>query len=104
MIKRFAFETVRSALTRQAAIVLIGSQQVGKTTLAIEISDLSESLYLDLESRKDRNRLDDPVSFLTVNKDKLIVWMKSIVCLSYSRNYGASLMKADVRESAQTGF
>jgi uncharacterized protein len=73
MIKRFAYETVKSALERQAAVALIGPRQVGKTTLAIEIAELSESLYLDLESRKDRNRLDDPISFLTANEEKLIV-------------------------------
>ena len=73
MIKRFAYKIVQSALERQAAVALIGPRQVGKTTLAIEISELSESLYLDLESRKDRNRLDDPISFLTANEEKLIV-------------------------------
>jgi uncharacterized protein len=73
MIHRFAYENVQSALSRQAAVALIGPRQVGKTTLALEIAATTESLYLDLEAKKDRARLDDPISFLTANEDMLIV-------------------------------
>ena len=73
MIQRLAYNEIQAALSRQAAVALIGPRQVGKTTLALEVAATTDSLYLDLESRKDRARLDDPISFLTSNEDKLIV-------------------------------
>lgn len=40
MILRQALDQVRSALSRQAAVALLGPRQVGKTTLALEGIDL----------------------------------------------------------------
>lgn len=39
MIPRKALPLVRQALARQAAVVLIGPRQVGKTTLAVELGE-----------------------------------------------------------------
>lgn len=61
MISRKASATVIDALDRQAAVALIGPRQVGKTTLALAIAEDRPSLYLDLESSEDRNKLADPV-------------------------------------------
>lgn len=73
MIERKIYTTVRQALNRQAAVALIGPRQVGKTTLAFEISNEMPSLYLDLEATEDRNKLSDPVLFLSTYEDKLVI-------------------------------
>ena len=73
MITRHITTTVQKALNRQAAIALIGPRQVGKTTLAYELADTRPSLYLDLESPADRNKLSDPELFLGQHEDKLVI-------------------------------
>src|SRR5688500_7767184 len=73
MIPRRVSSLVRQALARQAAVALIGPRQVGKTTLALEISEETDALYLDLESREDRNKLSDPVLFLKAYEDRLVI-------------------------------
>ena len=73
MIPRRATQSVRTALGRQAAVALIGPRQVGKTTLALDIADSTGALYLDLESRADRQRLADPALFLGEFEDRLVV-------------------------------
>lgn len=60
-------------MSREAAVALIGPRQVGKTTLALAIAEKRPSLYLDLESRQDRERLDDAEAYLRLHADKLIV-------------------------------
>ena len=58
------------------AVVLLGARQVGKTTIAKKIAELSnkEFIYLDLESIKDVNKLnDDPETFFAYHEDKLII-------------------------------
>jgi predicted AAA+ superfamily ATPase len=64
---------VQRALKRQAAVALIGPRQVGKTTLALEIGQTYDALYLDLEDRDDRNRLANPVLFLDNFEDRLVI-------------------------------
>jgi predicted AAA+ superfamily ATPase len=56
-----------------AAVALIGPRQVGKTTLAIELSRSRNALYLDLEDRDDRERLANPVLFLDNFADRLVI-------------------------------
>jgi len=73
LIKRRAFQTVKTALSRQAAVALIGPRQVGKTTLALEIVAGSDALYLDLESRTDRDKLAEPELFLNEYEDRLVI-------------------------------
>jgi hypothetical protein len=73
MITRHITATVQQALNRQAAVALIGPRQVGKTTLAHELADTRPSLYLDLESAADRNKLSDPELFLGQQEDKLVI-------------------------------
>lgn len=73
MITRYYLQTVKKALTRQSAVVLIGPRQVGKTTLSLEILKEHPGLYLDLESTLDRNKLADPVLFLQAHQDKLVI-------------------------------
>ncbi len=73
MIKREIYQKVEQALARQAAVALIGPRQVGKTTLALAIAKKRKTVYLDLEARKDREKLRDPELFLTKNEDQLVI-------------------------------
>ena len=73
MITRHITATVQQALNRQAAVAIIGPRQIGKTTLAYELADARPSLYLDLESPADRNKLRDPELFLGQQEDKLVI-------------------------------
>jgi predicted AAA+ superfamily ATPase len=74
MIRRRALALVDEALSRQAAVALLGPRQVGKTTLALEIAATRPgAVYLDLESREDRAKLSDPVSFLRAHEERLVV-------------------------------
>ena len=46
---------------------------MGKTTLALALAEESEALYLDLESRADRDKLSDPELFLRGYEDRLVI-------------------------------
>ncbi|MGA7982734.1 MAG: ATP-binding protein [Chromatiaceae bacterium] len=73
MIPRLVKLQVEDALRRQAAVALTGPRQVGKTTLALEIGQASDALYLDLEDRDDRNRLTSPALFFESFEDRLVI-------------------------------
>jgi predicted AAA+ superfamily ATPase len=73
MIPRRALSTVQDALSRQAAVALIGPRQVGKTTLAHAVAAQQPSVYLDLESSQDRAKLADAALFLDSFEDRLVV-------------------------------
>jgi len=73
MINRLIIPKVEQALARQAAVALIGPRQVGKTTLAFALANKRSAIYLDLESRTDRDKLSDPELFLRQYEDRLVV-------------------------------
>lgn len=73
MIPRVITSEIRDALARQAAVALLGPRQVGKTTTALEIGDAQDALYLDLEDRDDRNKLENPSLFLEAAEDRLVI-------------------------------
>lgn len=73
MIPRRVQDSVLKALGRQAAVALMGPRQVGKTTLAFSLAEEMDSLYLDLEDMGDREKLSDPVLFLSQYEDRLVV-------------------------------
>ena len=73
MIPRRASDHVRRALRRQAAVALIGPRQVGKTTLAVDIGEGMDALYVDLQSSEGRRQLAEPGLFLRAHEDRLIV-------------------------------
>lgn len=60
-------------LAQAPAVALLGARQVGKTTLAKKVAKSKNSLYLDLESPEDLLKLSDPISFLSLNEDKLVI-------------------------------
>lgn len=73
MYQRIANQVVLSALERQAAVVLLGPRQVGKTTLAMEIAKQRPSVYLDLEREADRQILTEPDLYLDEQVGKLVI-------------------------------
>lgn len=73
MIIRNSIHDLKRALMRQAAVGIIGPRQVGKTTLALTVTQDQPSLYLDLESKADRDKLSDPELFLKLHTDQLVI-------------------------------
>jgi predicted AAA+ superfamily ATPase len=73
MIKRRIEIAVKEALQRSPSVALIGPRQVGKTTIALNISESIPSLYLDLESRLDLEKVRDIAAFHADNSDKLFI-------------------------------
>ena len=73
MIERKIRKNIEKALERQPAVAIIGTRQVGKTTLALDIAKDRNSLYLDLESYVDREKLNDPIFFFNQYEDNLII-------------------------------
>jgi len=73
MIARRIRSDIEKALNRQPAVAIIGTRQVGKTTIALDIAESRKSLYLDLESYEDRDKLQDPILFLNQYEDRLII-------------------------------
>jgi hypothetical protein len=73
MFKRTLEIALRDALERAPAVALLGPRQVGKTTLALEITANTDALYLDLESERDRAKLADPEAYLGAHSDKLVI-------------------------------
>lgn len=72
-ISRNCENQIKKHLTSFPCVALLGSRQVGKSTLAKRIiANISNSLYLDLEDPRDLNKLNDPLAFLEANNDHLI--------------------------------
>jgi hypothetical protein len=73
MIERRLTSVVDQRLGEAPAVVLLGARQVGKTTLALEISRRYSAVYLDLESEADRARLSEPELYLADRMDRLVI-------------------------------
>ena len=73
MYRRNTQESVITALESQAAVVLLGPRQVGKTTLALEIAAQRPSVYLDLERDADRQILTEPDLYLDEQAGRLVI-------------------------------
>jgi predicted AAA+ superfamily ATPase len=73
MYKRKTQKFVQSSLESQAAVVLLGPRQVGKTTLALDIASERPSVYLDLEREADRQILTEPDLYLDEQAGKLVI-------------------------------
>ena len=73
MIPRRTLGMLQAALDRQAAVVLTGPRQVGKTTVAQTIAETTKALYLDLEATADRAKLSDAALFLRGYEDSLVI-------------------------------
>ena len=73
MIKRRLQQQLLEQLAQSPAVALLGPRQVGKTTLAFELAKTRPSIYLDLESEADRNKLTEPEAYLSAHQDKLVI-------------------------------
>ena len=73
MIERRIEKIVVEALLRSSSVALMGPRQVGKTTIALNISETIPSIYLDLENTLDLQKVHDIAAFHEDNSDKLII-------------------------------
>ena len=73
LINRRIADRLRTLLDESPAVALLGPRQVGKTTLAQDLGEGRDSLYLDLESDADRAKLSDPELYLVAHEDKLVI-------------------------------
>jgi Predicted ATPase (AAA+ superfamily) len=75
MIKRLLYQRLEELIPDFPAIAILGSRQVGKTTLAQALAENfgQESIYLDLESPIDRAKLAEPEQYFELNDGKLII-------------------------------
>jgi predicted AAA+ superfamily ATPase len=73
MLPRRLSARLNHSLRHSPAVVLLGSRQVGKTTLALEIAQTRPSVYLDLEDEADRARLSDPVRYFADHERELVI-------------------------------
>lgn len=74
MFDRHLLPLLTEELQHSPAIALLGPRQVGKTTLALEVAKTTPSIYLDLESERDRAKLTQPELYLTDHLDKLVIF------------------------------
>ncbi|MBT4921818.1 MAG: ATP-binding protein [Rickettsiales bacterium] len=73
MLKRFITYRLEKAITNTASVALLGTRQVGKTTLAFEVAKSRSAIYLDLESPEDLLKLNNASAFFALHADKLII-------------------------------
>ncbi len=75
MIKRLITQRILRDLNWSPIIGLVGSRQVGKTTLAryLETQISKPTIYLDLELREDWFKLEDAQSYLISHVDKCVL-------------------------------
>ncbi len=76
MLSRIIEPKLIKALKAMPVVALLGSRQVGKTTLAIDIAKLSLSkkvTYLDLELDSDLRKLNDPETYLRQFEKQLLI-------------------------------
>jgi uncharacterized protein len=79
MILRDMTEKLETSLADFPAVALLGPRQVGKTTLArlysanLRRDKTPKPEYLDLENPSDREKLSDPLGYLTYRADRLVI-------------------------------
>ena len=73
MIHRRIQALIRDRLAHIPAVALLGPRQVGKTTLAQTVAEGRNSVYLDLESPLDREKLSDPIFYLSGHENELVI-------------------------------
>ncbi len=74
MIPRQAKAVVQGMLDRAPAVVLTGTRQVGKTTLALEIARERDAAYVDLERPSDAAKLADVERYCARHAGRLVVF------------------------------
>jgi len=71
-LPRLAEASLRRALRRSPAVAILGPRQCGKSTLARHWLQQADSVYLDLQDRGDRVKLDEPELFFEHHRDELV--------------------------------
>lgn len=74
MFERQLRSILAEEIQHSPAIALLGPRQVGKTTLALKVAKTIPSIYLDLESERDRAKLVQPELYLADHLDKLVIF------------------------------
>lgn len=72
-IHRNIEETLLEYLAIFPSVGIVGPRQIGKTTLAKNLSQYRKIHYLDLESATDRQKLTDPILYLSNHTEKLVI-------------------------------
>ncbi|MEX2445146.1 MAG: ATP-binding protein [Alkalispirochaeta sp.] len=73
MIARALTAHLREHVALFPAVALLGPRQVGKTTLARTFAYQRTATYLDLENPADREKLSDPLGYLSGRSESLII-------------------------------
>ncbi len=66
-------QQVAKQLSHNPAVAILGPRQIGKTTLAFALLKNKPAVYLDLENPEDWQKLKDPVHYLELHKDQLVI-------------------------------
>lgn len=72
-IKRQIQSSLEDFLSLFPVTGIIGPRQVGKTTLAQLVGKERDFLYIDLENPADRQKLNDPIFFLSQFEDRCVI-------------------------------
>jgi len=73
MISRRLQTHLLNLLQNNAAVALMGPRQIGKTTLALEVSKTLDAVYRDLENPREQDQVKDIELFQQQYPDKLII-------------------------------
>jgi uncharacterized protein len=75
MFLRQITEELQQWLDEFPAVAILGARQVGKTTLVHQVAQRLDplALYLDLENPADLAQLDDPLAFLALHADRMVI-------------------------------
>lgn len=73
MFPRRLLKSLVAAMDHSPAVILLGPRQVGKTTLAVEVTKTMGGVYLDLESDQDRAKLAQPELYFDDHENDLVV-------------------------------
>ena len=64
---------MQEVIRRSPSVALMGPRQVGKTTIALNLSEQMPAIYLDLENNLDVAKVQDIAAFHAENRTRLII-------------------------------
>jgi len=70
--KRRLEDDLSVAMNRSPVVAILGPRQCGKSTLAKNFLKNRDAIYLDLQKRTDRNKLNEPELFVEQHRNQLI--------------------------------